>query len=764
MRKPSRRTFVEGLAGAFALGGIGTATGHPSDEDHGATAGHDVHRHDATKNAERVGFHTLGGIGSESLSGQPENPLYGMLTETWLEGDLGFVAMQSTSEPTGNRGVAILDVSGYTRAESRSELEDAEMAVLSFIGNETEAGTGNDVKVSDDGRFLAYSKQAIGALYGKPASASTAVQDAPGPNVTGAEVYDITDPGNPEYVGTAQGPNAGFHNCFIHQIGGDHYLFGVQGVTPGSAGVHIYRIEDDGVVPVNFWGGEGLRSGGYGSEALGSLAGGFYCHDFYAHHDPKTGTPLGFVAYWNHGVRVLDLSNPADITELGFGKMNAAHYAQPVPALINGKRLFVGSQEHSTQTDAPSGYVNLFDADGLFDEGLTRCPKLASWTLYDNAYYVGYAFSPHNSDITEDGWITQASYHGGVRFLEIQPPGEGEVANDEWHIAGKRIDRRDEEFLSRSKLDETESFSGSASADAYGNANRDSYHRFTTPTGVEGIDVEMTWTPSAAELDLYLQENVGTAKDPKWLTVGSDVSGFPKTFAVPVAAEKLHRLKVETDYGAQVQYEISARYFELTGDVPEDEQTDVEEEALAYYRDHVGVPPESKTAGNVSPNFWSARTENGVTFGAGQHTGLYAIAADPMEVGTRTPADVGVTRTDDGSVFTAGQTNRIDYEVETDETVRIRDRLPTAWEVVGGDPATVHDTGDGTRVEFADPVEPTGDGTTSRTLFVSVKGATGSAQIGPVQFSTAADPSLGGLDWEPLPRSVGAVVVGPSQP
>jgi hypothetical protein len=36
-----------------------------------------------------------------------------------------------------------------------------------------------------------------------------------------------------------------------------------------------------------------------------------------------------------------------------------------------------------------------------------------------------------------------------------------------------------------------------------------------------------------------------------------------------------------------------------------------------------------------------------------------------------------VTRPDDGTLFTSGQTDRIDYDVRTDEDVTIRDRLPS---------------------------------------------------------------------------------------
>ena len=677
MPSPNRRTFVKGLTSALALGAVGSATGHPSDEEHPSfSEGHGIHRHDKTKNAELVGFHTLGDVGSESVSGGPDNPLYGMITDIWLEGDLGFVSMQTTSAPTGNRGVAILDVSAYTRAESRAELERAEMTVLSYIGNETEAGAGNSVKVSDDGQYLAFSKQAIGARYGRPASASTEDQDEPGPNVTGAEVYDISDPGDPEYIGSAQGPHAGFHNCFVHQIGGDHYVFGVQGVGAGTAGVQIFRITDAGVIPVNFWGGDDLPVTDYGTNAIGGLFGpipGFYCHDFFVHRDPKTGTPLGFVANWNFGTVVLDMSDPTDIETLGRGKMDVAHYTQPAPALVDGKRLLVAGQERDESPEGGptySGYVNLFDLDAIIEgEGFTSVDPLAQWTLYDNVEFANgtYAFSPHNHDIVveddEDAWIVQANYHAGVRFLKIEPPGEGET--DGWHIAGRRVRTTDGNPIKQERED------------------------------LDGDGEEEVVTTFETDRN------------------GVFTSGF--------------------------------------------ENARLAEEAKAYYSSHVEVPPESATDDNAFPNFWDARSLNGVTFGASQHTGLYALAADPMEVGTRTAANVSVTRTDDGTAFTDGQTDRIDYDVRTDEDVTIRDRLPSDWEVVGGDAVTTYDTGDGLVVEFDETVTARSG---SRTLFVTVNGAA-DEQVGPVQFSAEDDPSRGGKDWETLADSVETLFVAP---
>ena len=439
MPSPNRRTFVKGLTSALALGAVGSAAGHPSDEEHPSfSSEHAIHRHDVTKNAGLVGYHSIGDIGSESTSGQPDDALYGMLTDVWVEGDLGFVSMQTSSAPTGNRGVAILDVSPYTRAESKAEAEDAEMTVLSFIGNETEAGTANDVKVSNDKQILAYSKQAIGTLYGEPASASTDTHSAPGAEPQGVIAYDISDPQNPEYIGSATGPNVGFHNCFVHQIGGDYYVFGIQGAIPGSAAVHVYRVTEAGLEPIDIWGGDDLPVTSLGTEGAS-----YYCHDFYAHDDPVSGRPLGFIAYWNYGGVVLDLSDPRNITALGRGGgMPRTHYVQPAPAEVGGKRLLVGGQEHGDQTNDISGEISVWDVDAIVEgDGFTEVDPLATYTLYDKVTYDGYAFSPHNNDIIVDGdgdtWIAQGHYHAGIRFLKVEPPGEGEVNTDEWHIAGR---------------------------------------------------------------------------------------------------------------------------------------------------------------------------------------------------------------------------------------------------------------------------------------------------------------------------------------
>ncbi|WP_255197883.1 CocE/NonD family hydrolase [Halorarius litoreus] len=98
--------------------------------------------------------------------------------------------------------------------------------------------------------------------------------------------------------------------------------------------------------------------------------------------------------------------------------------------------------------------------------------------------------------------------------------------------------------------------------------------------------------------------------------------------------------------------------------------------------------------------------------------------------------EVSGTRTDDGSVFTGGQTNQIDIEVTADGPVRLRDRVPTGWRVLdAGDVDTEATTtrADGsTDVRF--DVAPSK--TQSVTYFVEAPnspGASGQSTFGPVE-------------------------------
>ena len=172
------------------------------------------------------------------------------------------------------------------------------------------------------------------------------------------------------------------------------------------------------------------------------------------------------------------------------------------------------------------------------------------------------------------------------------------------------------------------------------------------------------------------------------------------------------------------------------------ETTDWRLTKRGYSRPQYGTPKDSRLEGlnYITPFVWGANQENGITFASDINQGIHAIKADGIPVGGADPV-AGVTRTDDASVFTAGQTNQVDITLEfTDRDVLVRDNLPSGWEVEAGDPEA--DLGE----------------SESLTYFAEAPGETGSYTFGPVEVS--AD---GGKTWHTLADTTDtAVVVGQS--
>lgn len=102
---------------------------------------------------------------------------------------------------------------------------------------------------------------------------------------------------------------------------------------------------------------------------------------------------------------------------------------------------------------------------------------------------------------------------------------------------------------------------------------------------------------------------------------------------------------------------------------------------------------------------------------------------------------IETTRADDGRVFTGGQTDHVDITVDANRSVRVRDRIPDGWSVVGGDATRTYpidrdthgeEAGDGARyVEFLAPVRK---GTLTYFLEVPAgAGETGQYTLGPLE-------------------------------
>lgn len=421
----TRRTVLKAVAGALGVAGAGAglAGGHPESSGPDTNQGHDHSDptlHDST-GAKTVGYHSLGGVGSTSVSGRPETPHYGGLTELRVNGDRGLAifAIFSSRSPTEDRGMAVVDVSDYTRARTRDELEQANPVVLSFLRNDNPAAAVMDAKFSDDGRYAFLAKEPFSLVFDDPGIRANTDNHSHDPSAASIEAVDVSDPGNPEVVGSYDAWAIGPHNCYYHQINGREYVFAVS-VEPGANGLVVLEFD--------------RRSGQLRPVNARRYAD---AHDFTAVDDPRTGRPVGYFAGWDVGLRVLDLTDPTDLNEIGHIVVPEddprTHYVQGAPTLIHGKRLAMVGQETPSQENGPSGYLVLVDCDGLdFDAPPGESPELAEldrWTWAENVTFNNYYLGPHNGDVTKEGWIHLGHYHGGTRYFEITNE-DGDVGLD----------------------------------------------------------------------------------------------------------------------------------------------------------------------------------------------------------------------------------------------------------------------------------------------------------------------------------------------
>lgn len=703
----TRRAVLKGIAGTLGVALAGTASGHPGAGDHGPE-GHDHPPEDAAGVGWR-GYHSLGGVGGESWAGDPQSPHYGGISELKVQDDLAFVGILSSRNPTYDRGLAILDVSQYTRADSKDELENAQMFLLSFVPNENNATSVMDVKLSNDGNYAFISKQPIAVLFGDH-EARTDPDDAGNSPESGAlQAVDVSDPGNPEVVGRWDAWGLGPHNSDHLRIGGTDYVFAVKGSIGSNAGIYVVRFDrtTGNMTLVNYWlDGRNLAAGEVADPRKGQYATrgyDYYVHDIRVERDPQTGWPLAYVANLNDGAYVLDASDPMDMQALGHFEMYRAHEIWPIT--VTGpdgpRRMFVSGQEnpssewsdgfgsHGQNIDGDTGWLYLVDAQaidpGNQDEPVdlgtaaehdsfdpeTDAPALARWQLSNQVTFDNYTLSLHNVEpfeveIPGDGidhprqFVAAGHYHAGIRFLEFTEAVWGTVEGVE----------------------------------------------YTDATTEAGDDVD----PEEHDHDDDHAEKYDWGTPP----ANGDADGMGQ---------------------------------------------------VAYFRSHVeDYPEEAKMAAltAATPDFWCAVEENGVVFGSDINTGVYAVTLDAdadidpdvdVPVGSRTPVNVDVERVDAADAYTEGQTVRMQINVDADESVHIRDRVPSEWEVHGaGDEHVTYDGGDGTLVEFTGAVEAG-----SRTYFAEAR-ETGADTIGPVEYSVD-----GGDTWRVVAGTLDTnVVVGVS--
>lgn len=689
----TRRAILKAAGGALGVAAFGVpASAH--NKFGGGTEGYlGDNVADAAERTELVGYHSAGDVGPASTAGQPENTHRGAMTELRVHDDLAFVSMFSARDDDAQRGLAIFDVSDFTRATSEGDLEHADLTLLSFVRNDNAAAACMDVKVSDDGNWAFVCKQPVAALYGESEEWEIDDDDhSTSPAAAALDAVDVSDPGNPEVTDTVALSRwvIGPHNSWHHQIGGEEYVFtahGADGVS-GSLNVFSFDRETGQLQQLDTWSWPGQEESLDETSTLQN-----YAHDVVVQDDPRFGVPIAYLSYLDAGTRILDVSDPTDIEELGVFEAQRAHHSVPAPTLIGGKRVFlVGHENPDGEPQSEGGYVLEGGETGYYY--LVDADPLDAVIEDDSEpVYLGAASILWAADDERYEPLTGAPF----RMYQDRPGADPEAEPqelDNWVLIGPE--------------------EGWADAPGFEAEAENADDPDEEPGPYDGFD------------------------------------NFRLT---------THNLDVDADGTVYAgHYHAGARFYEIVApgdplpDGPGVEDVDGEagDEArewhlleTAYYRRGTEIPEEAALIGDgdlgegltaSTPFFWSLVQRNGVAFASGINAGPHAIVHDDARIGDDTPVDCSVEREADASLFTAGQTSQIRVHVDADEPVRIRDRIPGEWDVVGGDVSVEEISGGDRKVVTFD--EAVREGTLRYFVEVPEELAdTGAYTAGPVEYA-----------------------------
>lgn len=305
--------------------------------------------------------------------------------------------------------VNILDVSDPRSPENVSVITDIPTPV--------------DVKVSDDGRFL---------FIGNDQEASGDPVGGTGPLTGGVYIYDVSDKANPERVtyepvGHSRGP----HMVFYHnQTDGGEYVYAAAGK---EVVIHEF-IRSEGVLQELARYEPGQLAQNRDPSTVGPLYNTqAWLHDMFVMTEPD-GSTLMYVAAWDAGLHVVDVSDPANPEQLGawsdFSSDEAGNLHTVATEWIGDRRITVGAVEVGFGVVGGTLYATGDEKSVTYvwDTTDPSSPELLSkWTnpvdptsgrdLVDGERVT----STHNLQL-ENGRLYLAHYDLGVFVVDLSTP------------------------------------------------------------------------------------------------------------------------------------------------------------------------------------------------------------------------------------------------------------------------------------------------------------------------------------------------------
>ncbi|HET6398868.1 MAG TPA: hypothetical protein VFH47_04880 [Candidatus Thermoplasmatota archaeon] len=326
--------------------------------------------------------HGLRQVGHASVQDLLPLGVRGSITQVDVQGDLAVV-----SGMQGGLAFVVADVSDPARPTP--------------LGWYPSAADGWTARLSDDGRYVFYGCQVLGAL-GDPVGQVRGTCEEPAAlrapasdNPSGIVAVDVGDPRQPRFVDFL--PAEGSHNIQVATIDGTDYVF------TSSVAILAFDREAGKLRQV--------------AEVPGR-------HDVTVARHPTTEVPYlftgtGELAVWD----VRDPARPVQVFEgQGDEGWRGWHDQVLVPGLLEGRWIALLAGESLAAVATPADESGLPDALFVVDVTDPGSPELlGTWKPpYDPQLpWVGYQYSIHEMAATRHGQVAIAWYHAGVWVVDV---------------------------------------------------------------------------------------------------------------------------------------------------------------------------------------------------------------------------------------------------------------------------------------------------------------------------------------------------------
>jgi hypothetical protein len=288
------------------------------------------------------------------------------------------------------------------------------------VGRFTGLADIQDVKVSDDGNwmFIGNDDEASIAPLGGVARAG------------GFYVVDVSDKAHPELKSYLPvGPRRGPHMVtYFRTAAGDELVFGA------NADVSINRFDRASGTLTELARYQADLATAYNRDpTVFDVYYQGYAHDMVVREDAVTGKTLMYVANWDAGLRIVDISNPSTPNELGgwndFPEGHEGNLHTVASDRIGDRTITVGAVEVGFAIVGGANYATHQDRSIVYVWDTTdpsAIVLLGTWenpaALPSNRDYIeGSVSSTHNLQL-EGGRIYLAHYTMGVFVLDVSTP------------------------------------------------------------------------------------------------------------------------------------------------------------------------------------------------------------------------------------------------------------------------------------------------------------------------------------------------------